>query len=131
MSQPQTALNVARRDAQDLHKKISANIAKADHATWNDVATVQVEAAALATKMKTIAENETDPIKTGLRTASAKLDAIANRVQDKALAVKDDVKHANAAMLESARKAAQSLSEAVATLRTKIAKTIEPKKVLP
>lgn len=130
MTQPQTALDLARRDAQDLHRKISANIAKEENATWDDVATVQVEAAALSTKMKTIAENETDPIKTGLRAASTKLDAVADRVQDKALAVTDDIKRANAAMLESARKAAQSLSEAVAALRTKIAKAIEPKKVL-
>lgn len=130
MTKPQTALDLARHDAQDLHRKISANIAKAGAATWDDVAAVQVQAAALATKMKTIAEDETDVVKAGLRTATAKLEAAAGRAQDKAVAVKDDIKRNNAAMLESAQKAAQSLSEAVAALRTKMAKAIEPKKVL-
>ena len=74
--------------------------------------------------------NETDVVKASLRAATAKLEAAAGRVQDKAIAVKDDIERTNAAMLESAQKAAHSLSEAVAAVRTKMAKAIEPKKVL-
>lgn len=124
-----THLDLVRRDAQDLHKKISANIALAEKATWADVQTVQTEAASLVGKMTSIAEEQADAIKSDVKAAIVKLEAAAKLVQDKAVDGQDAVKRANAALLASAHKAAQILSYAVAEMRTKAAKAIEPKTV--
>ena len=128
MTKPQTVLETTRRDAQDLHKKISANMAKAEHATWADVKAVQVDAVALATKMKTLATDQAEAVKTGIRAAVAKLDASAKLIENKAVSANQDIRHANASMLDSAHSAALSLSAAVAAARTKLAKAIAPKK---
>lgn len=134
MTKPQTMLEKARYDAQELHKKISANIASAEHATWADVKAVQADINALGVKMKTLAADQAADVKTGITAAITKLEAAGKLVEDKtvagAVAAKDGVSHANAAMLESAHKAAQSLSAAVAAARTKLAHAIEPKKVI-
>jgi hypothetical protein len=130
MTKPQTVLELARHDAQQLHKKISGNIAKAEHATWADVKAVQAEINALVARMKTLAADQADDAKAGIKAAITKLDAAGQIVEDKAVAAKDSVKHANATMLESAHKATQSLSAAVAAARTKLAHAIEPKKVV-
>ena len=130
MTKPQTVLELARHDAQQLHKKISGNIAKAEHATWADVKAVQAEINALVARMKTLAADQADDAKAGIKAAITKLEAAGQIVEDKAVAAKDSVKHANAAMLESAHKATQSLSAAVAAARTKLAHAIEPKKVV-
>lgn len=130
MTKPQTILEKARYDAQELHKKISANMAKAEHATWADVKAVQADINALGDKMKTLAADQADEVKTGIKSAIIKLEAAGKLVEDKAVAAKDGVKHANAAMLDSAHKATQSLSAAVAAARTKLAHAIEPKKVI-
>jgi hypothetical protein len=129
MTKQLTHLDLVRRDAQDLHKKISANIAKAEAATWADVQAVQAEAVALGAKMKSIADGEADAMKADVKAAIVKLDAAGKLVQDKAVAGKDAVKHANAALLASARGAAQSLSHAVAAMRSKAAHVMESKKV--
>jgi hypothetical protein len=129
MTQEPTHFDLMRRDAQDLHKKISANIAKAEKATWADVQAVQAEAVSLGAKMKSIADGEADAVKADIKAAVAKLDAAGKAIQNKAGDAKDAVKHANAALLASAHNAAQSLSHAVAAMRTKAAKAIEPKKV--
>jgi hypothetical protein len=130
MTKPQTVLEAARHDAQDLHKKISGNIAKAEHATWAEVQGVQSDIKALGVRMKDLAEDQSDAAKAGIKVAIGKLDAAGALVEDKAVAAKDGVRHANAAMLESVRTAAQSLSAAVAAARTKLAHAIEPKKVV-
>ena len=130
MTKPQTVLELARHDAQALHKKISANIAKAEHATWADVKAVQAEINALVARMKTLAADQADDAKAGIKAAITKLEAAGQIVEDKAVAAKDGVKHANAAMLESAHKATQSLSASVAAARTKLAHAIAPKKVV-
>jgi dUTPase len=130
MTKPHTVLETARIDAQELHKKISANMAKAEHATWADVKAVQADINALGLKMKTLAADQVDEVKTGIKSAIAKLEAAGKLVQTKAVAAKDEVGHANAAMLDSAQRAAQSLSAAVAAARSKLAHAIEPKKVI-
>jgi hypothetical protein len=130
MTRPQTVLEMTRHDAQELHKKISGNIASAEHATWVDVQAVQADISALGEKMKTLAADQADDVKTGIEDAISSLEAAAKLVEDKAVAAKDGAKHANAAMLDSAHKAAQSLSAAVAAARTKLAHAIEPKKVV-
>jgi hypothetical protein len=129
MTKPHELLEMARIDAQNLHKKISANMAKAEKATWADVKAVQADVNALGVKMKTLAADQADTVKSGISTAVTKLEAAGKLVENKAVAAKDDVRQANAAMLDSAHKAAQSLSTAVAAARTKLAKAIEPKKV--
>lgn len=128
MTKPQTTLELARHDAQELHKKISGNIAKAEQATWADVKAVQADINALGARMKTLAEDQADAVKSGLKAAVTKMDAAGKLVEDKAVAAKDGVKHANTAMLDSAHRAATSLSAAVAAARTKLAQAIEPKK---
>jgi hypothetical protein len=123
-------LETTRIDAQNLHKKVSANMAKAEKATWADVKAAQADVNALAVKMKTLVADQSDAVKSGIKTAITKMDAAGKLVENKAVAVKDDVKHANTALLESAHKAALSLSAAVAAARTKLAHAIEPKKVV-
>ena len=129
MTKQLTHLDLARRDAQELHKKISANIAKAEAATWADVQTVQTDAASLVAKMKAIADAQSDAMKADIKAAIAKLDAAARLVQDKATDGKDAVKRANTALLASAHSAAQSLSHAVADIRTNASKAFDSKKV--
>ena len=90
----------------------------------------QADINALGRKMKTLATDQADDVKTGINAAVTKLEAAGHLVEDKAVAAKDGVTHANAAMLDSAHKAAQSLSAAVAAARTKLAHAIEPKKVV-
>ena len=132
MTKPQSLLEAARHDAQELHKKISANTAKAEQATWADVKAVQADINALGSRMNDLAADQADEVKSGLKTAITKLEAAGQLVEDKALAAKDSVtdsvKHANAAMLESAHNATQSLSAAVASARGKLTHAIEPNK---
>ena len=130
MTKPHTVLEMTRIDAQNLHKKISANMAKAEHATWADVKAVQEDINALGDKMKTLAADQADDVKNGIKAAITKLEGAGKLVEDKAVAAKDGIKHANAVMLDSAHKATQSLSAAVAAARTKLAHAIEPKKVV-
>lgn len=131
MTKPQTVLEQARHDAQNLHKKIADNIAAAEQATWADVKAVQADINALGTRMTALAEDQADAAKAGIKAAITTLEAAGKLVEDKAVAgavaAKDGVKHANAAMLDSAHKAATSLSAAVAAARTKLADAIEPK----
>jgi hypothetical protein len=127
MTKPQTVLEMARNDAQELHKKISADITKAEHATWADVKAVQADVIALGAKMKALAIDEAEDVKISIKAAVTKLEAAGQLVEDKAVAAKDGVKHANAAMLDSAERATQSLSAAVVAARTKLAHAIEPK----
>ena len=129
MTKQMTYLDLARRDAQELHQTISINIAKAEAGTWAEVKAVQDAAASLIIKMKAIAGDESDALKADLTASIAKLDAGVKLIQDKAATGKDAVKKANATLLASAHTAAQSLSHAVANMRTKAAKAIEPKKV--
>lgn len=130
MTKQQTLLEMARHDAQEPHKKISANIANAEHATWAEVKAVQSDVTALGTKMKTLASDQAEDVQAGIKAAVTKLEAAGNLIEDKAVAAEDGVKHANAAMLESAQNATQSLSAAVAAARTKLAQAIEPTKVV-
>lgn len=130
MIKPLTHLDLARRDAQELHKTITANIALAEKATWADVQKVQADAAALAVRMKEIAAGQADALQAGVKAAIAKLDAGAKMMQGKVDNGKDDIRHANAALLAASHNAAQSLSHAVAEMRSKVAKAIEPKKVI-
>ena len=130
MTKPQSIVEMTRHDAQELHKKISANIAKAEHATWADVKTVQGDVNTLASKMKALATDQADEAKAAIKAAITKLEAAGRLVENKAAAAKEDVSHANAAILEGALSAAQSLSAAVDAARTRAARAIEPRKAI-
>jgi len=127
MTKTQTVFDKVRLDAQTLHEKISNDIAKAK--TWADVKVAQAQAARLAATMKEIVGDKAIAAKADVKAAVAKLEAAAKLVQDKAVDVKADVDEANAALLAAVHKAAVSLSQAVANLRSDAAKTTEPKKV--
>jgi len=127
MTRPLSLIEQARHDAQGLHKKISANIAHAEAATWADVKAVQADTLALAARMKAMAEDQADAAKAGIKAAIGKMEEAGKMVETKAGDAKAAVKHANANLLESAHTAARSLSEAVADMRTKAAKAIAPK----
>jgi hypothetical protein len=129
MTKPQSDLEKTRHEAQDLHMKISANIAKAEQATWADVKAVQADVATLVGKMKTQAEAQAEDARAGIKAAIGKLEAAGKLAENKTVAAKDDVRNANAALLEGAHKAAQSLSSAVAAARSRVAKAIAPEKV--
>lgn len=130
ITKPQTLLQQARQDAQNLHRKISAHIGDAEHATWADVKAVQTDVNALGVKMNALAADQAEAAKAGIRAAIIRLELAGKIVQDTSVAAKDGVSHANAALLESAHRAAQSLSAAVAAGRTQLAHAIEPKKVV-
>ncbi|MCW1919947.1 hypothetical protein NX862_14395 [Rhodobacter sp. KR11] len=127
MTKPQTVLEMVRHDAQDLHRKISANLAKAASASWADVEAVQADAAALSAKMKTLAKDQAQAVQDGLKAAIARLEASAKVVKTKVGATSAEIHHANTAMLEGAHEAALGLSQAVAAARSKLAHAIEPK----
>jgi len=129
MAEPQSVLDLARQDAQELHKKISANISRAEHATWSDIKDTQADVKALAVKMKTLAEDQADSAKAAIKAAIEKMNTAAAIVEDKAFVAKDGINHANIVMLDSVYKAAHSLSSAIAEGRSKLARAIEPKKV--
>jgi hypothetical protein len=127
MAKPFTILEQARHDAQQLHKKISDSMAKTEAKTWADVKAVQADTLALATRMQSLAKDQADTVKTSITHAVAKMEAAGKAVESKASDARDDIKHANQALLDSAHKAANSLSEAVAEMRTKAAAAIAPK----
>lgn len=130
MTKPQTALELARHDAQELHKRISDNIAEADRATWAEVKAIQADNMALVARMQTLTEDQSSAVKSGIKAAITKMEAAGNLFEDKAIAATVGVKNANMAMLDSAHRAASSLSTAIADARTKLGQTIEPKKVV-
>ena len=128
MTKTQTTVEKAGWDAQELHKKISVSIAKAEQATWADVKAVQDDIRALGIEMTTLVTDQAGDVKTDVKAAIAKLEAAGKLVENTAVTAKNGIKQANAAMLDSAHKAAQSLSAAVAEARTKLARAIKPKK---
>ncbi len=129
MTKSQSVLDLARHDAQELHKKIAANMAKAEQASWADVKAIQTDINALGVKMKSLADDQADSAQAAIKAAITKLERAGKLVENKAVAAKDGVSNANAEMLESAHRATTSLSAAVAAARSKLAHAIEPKKV--
>lgn len=125
MSEPQSVLELARKDAQELHKKISENILRAEHATWSDIKDTQADVKNLATKMKTLAEDQADSAKAAITAAIDKMNGAAAIVEDKAFVAKDGINHANTVMLDAVYRAAHSLSSAIAEGRSKLARAIK------
>lgn len=125
MNKLQSDLDKVRKDAQTLHQQISDNIAKAKTITAADVKEAQSNIQILADNMKVLAHDQSDAVKTSITSAINKMEEVGKAdVAETA----DDFKHASEVMLDSVRKATQSLSQAVAEMRTKVADKIAPKK---
>lgn len=101
MTESQTTLERARHGVQELHKKICGNIAKAEEASWADVAAVQADAVKSGLKAALITRDAAGTLVGGTRVAPA-------------APAKDGVKHAHAARLDIAI----SLRRAIAAART-------------
>jgi hypothetical protein len=127
MTEPLTVLEEARHDAQRLYKKISTNIDTVEATTLADVKAAQADILALAARIKTLASDQADSVKTGLTTAAARMEDAGKALEAKAGDAQDGIKHANAALLESAQAAAESLGNAVTAMRRKAAHAIAPK----
>lgn len=120
MNKFHSELEKLRKDAQSLHKQISDNIAKAEAATLDDVRAAKADTRALAAKMKALAADQSDTVKTGIVSAIHKMEVAVEDVEMHAI---ESIRHTNEALLDSARRAAQSLSHAVAEIRTKVPET--------
>jgi hypothetical protein len=70
-----TMLDVVRRDAQDLHKKISDSITNLQSTTDADLKVVSDKARELSEKLKTGAETQNEKVKGYMLSASERLKA--------------------------------------------------------
>jgi hypothetical protein len=121
MSTIKDALDRARSEAQDLHKKIEAGTAK-DHAALKaEVQESATKAQQLAASLKTVIDGQRDDAKQHIKDAAAHLDDAAKHARDLATASDAQIKSANKAMLSKVRDAAENLSHAVASRRTAVA----------
>lgn len=129
MAHHETSLDRARSAAQDLHRKVTANIAKAQAGTQAELKIVTDDAHKLTQLIKSEAASQTELVKAHLHTAVAKLEAAGEHVQASSATGVDRLHAANVALLEGAHAAAQSVSHAVAILRgtTSIQKPATPK----
>ena len=124
MNKIQSDLDKVRKDAQLLHQQISDNITKAKALTAADVKAAQANMKILADNMKVVAHDQSDAVKTSITSA---IDKMENAGKADVAETADDFKHASEVMLDGVRKATQSLSQAVAEMRTKVADKIAPK----
>ena len=129
MAHHETSLDRVRVAAQDLHRKVTANIAKAQAGTEAELRIVADEAHKLAQSIKTEAASHTEEVKAHLHTAVVALEAAGANVKANAVTGMDRIHQANAALQEGAHGAAQSVSHAVAILRgtTSIQKPATPR----
>jgi ABC-type transporter Mla subunit MlaD len=112
------ALDQARSEAQDLHKKIEAGRAK-DHAALKaEVQDSANKAQQLAASLKSVIDGQRDDAKQHVKDAAAHLDDAAKHARDLASANDAQLKAANQAMLSKVRDAAENLSRAIASRRT-------------
>jgi hypothetical protein len=115
------ALDRARSEAQDLHKKIEAGTAK-DHAVLKvELQDSATKAQQLAASLKTVVDGQRDDAKQHVKDAAAHLDDAAKHARDLAGASDAKLKAANQAMLSKVRDAAENLSHAVASRRAGVA----------
>ena len=129
MAHHETSLDRVRVAAQDLHRKVTANIAKAQAGTEAELRIVADDAHTLAQSIKAEAVSHTDAVKGHLHAAVVTLDAAGADVKASAATGMDRIHQANAALQQGAHDAAQSVSHAVAVLRgtTSIQKPATPR----
>lgn len=118
MSNTKEPLERARREAQDLHKKIEASTAT-DHAALKaDIQQIALEAQQIAASLKTIGEDQRADVKQHAKDAAAQLELLGKHAREAVGAGEAQIKQRNIAMLEQISKAVRSLSEAVAAHRS-------------
>ncbi|GHH25625.1 hypothetical protein GCM10008023_39180 [Sphingomonas glacialis] len=110
-------LDVARRDAQDLHQKISENIANIERTTDADFKIVSDKAHALGERLKADAMTQNEKVKGFMLNAAEKLKAAPQQAKDNLATGAARLKQANLTLLDGSHAAAQSISHAVAELR--------------
>jgi hypothetical protein len=113
------ALDKARSETQDLHKRIDATNAKDKAAIRADVEVSAGKAKQLAASLKTIVDGQRADAKKHIDDAASQLEDAARHARDLANASDAQLKERNRAMLGKVRDAAESISLAVATERTK------------
>jgi hypothetical protein len=118
MNNVNDAIQKARAEAQDLHKKIEASTTKNHAALRADLLNLAVQADQLRSSVKTLADGQRADAKQHLKDAAASLEDAAKNAKSVASAGDAQIKGAAQAALSRARDAVQSLSEAVASKRT-------------
>jgi hypothetical protein len=121
MSNIKETLDRARSEAQTLHKNIDATAAKDQAAMRADMKDSAEKAKQLAASLKTIVDGQRADAKQHINDAAVQLDDAAKHARDVATATDDQLKKHNRAMLAKVRDAAENLSQAVASERTKLA----------
>jgi hypothetical protein len=114
-------LDKARSEAQDLHKRIDATTAKDHAAIRADVKDSAEKAQQLAASLKTIVDGRRADAKRHIEDAASQLEDAAKHAREIASASDAQLKERNKAMLSKVRNAAESLSQAVASERAKLA----------
>ena len=121
MSNIKETLDQARSAAQNLHKQIDATTAKDHAAIRADVQNSADKAKQLAASLKTIVDGQRADAKQHIKDAASQLEDAAKHAGELAKASDAQLKEHNKAMLGKVRDAAESLSQAVASERTKLA----------
>lgn len=127
MTDKLTMLDVARRDVQELHQKISENIANIETTTDADFKSVSDKARALGDRLKADATTQNEKVRSFMLNAADKLEAIPQQAKDNLATGTARLKQANLTLLEGSHAAAQSISHAVAELRGKADTAALPK----
>jgi hypothetical protein len=112
------ALDRARSEAQELHKRIEADTAKDHAALRTDLQSVESEIQKLAASVKTLGEGQRADAKQHLKDAASQLEDAAKHVLDVAGASEVRLKQTHLALLTKIRDAIQSLSQAIASDRS-------------
>jgi hypothetical protein len=114
-------LDEARSEAQDLHKRIDATTAKDHAAIRADVKDSAEKAKQLAASLKSIVDGQRADAKRHIEDAASQLEDAAKHAREIESASDAQLKERNKAMLSKVRNAAESLSQAVASERAKVA----------
>ena len=122
MSTVKDAIDKARSDTQQLHKKIEASAAKNHAALRTELQNAAADAQKIAQSLKTLGEGQRSDAKQHIKDAGTALEQAVSRAKDVAAAADADLKQKNRAMIEKTRDAVQSLSQAVAAKRSTISK---------
>jgi hypothetical protein len=112
------ALDNARSEARELHKRIEANTAKDHAALRTDLQSVESEIQKLAASVKTLGEGQRADTEQHLKDAASRLEDAAKHVLDVAGASAVQLEQTNLALLTKVRDAIQSLSQAIASERS-------------
>ncbi len=121
MTTTKDALDHARSEVQDLHKKIDAMHAKDQAALRAELQQSADKAKQLAASLKSVVDGQRSEAKKNIKNATTQLEDAVKHAHDLAGANEAKLKEAHAAMLSKVRGAAQNLSHAVASHRENVA----------